>query len=182
MNETLESRHREGPADRRVRKKKISLAEYSKKRVSSDGRRSAGKPEGARALRIKENEILLTKETCCYKDDEARTSPTNCQEGYRLLCVVPGFNNADFFFFFFFFADLVVAGILEKRFSWRTRRPRELPIVECRQEWVLSCQYGAMGLKTWRALARSEVRRGKLPSTFGTSSSSSSSFFPLSFI
>lgn len=59
----LESRnHREeGPAaaDRRrvCKKKKISLAEYSKTRVSSDGRRSAGEPEGARS--IKENETRL---------------------------------------------------------------------------------------------------------------------------
>lgn len=59
----LESRHHreEEPAAayrRRVsKKKKISLAEYSKKSVSSDGRRSAGEPEGARSM--KENETLL---------------------------------------------------------------------------------------------------------------------------
>lgn len=97
LKETLESHHRDGPASRRVRKKKISLTEYSKKRVSSDGRRSAGEPEGAGARRIKKNEILLTKATCCYKDDEASASPANCQEGYQLLSAVPGFIFVMFF-------------------------------------------------------------------------------------
>lgn len=153
MKETRQSRHREGP-DRQARKK-ISLAEYSKKKVS--GGRSA-EPEGARST--KENEKLTN--ATCYKDEEARASPKNCQEGYRLLC--PGFDGVAF-------TDLV-AGILNQRsFLWRTRRLRELAIVEsrCRQAWGLSSQQGAMGLNTRRALPRSEVRRGKLSSMFGTS-------------
>lgn len=154
VKEIRESRHRE-ESDRQARKK-ISLAEYSKKKVS-DGR--SAEPEGA--CSTKENEKLTN--ATCHKDDEARASPKNRQEGYRLWC--PGFNNAAF-------ADLV-AGILNQRsFLRRTRRPRELEIVEsrCRQAWGLSSQQGAMGLKTRRALARSKVRRGKLPPTFGTSS------------
>lgn len=78
LKETRQPRDREGP-DRQARKK-ISLAEYSKKKVS-DGR--TAEPEGAHST--KENEMLT--DATCYKDDEARASPTNCQEGYRLLCL-----------------------------------------------------------------------------------------------
>lgn len=75
--ETRQARYREGP-DRQARKK-MSFAEYSKKRVS--GGRSA-EPDGARST--KENERLTN--ATGYNDDEPMASPTVGQEGYRLLC------------------------------------------------------------------------------------------------
>lgn len=85
--DTRQSHRREGP-DRQARKK-ISLAEYSKKKVSAGGRSSpkrSAEPEGGEgASSSKEVEKLMN--AASYKADEPMASPKNCQEEYRFLCL-----------------------------------------------------------------------------------------------
>lgn len=64
---------------RQARKKKMSLDEYSKRKVS---RGRSAEPEGASST--KENERLTN--AASYKDDGPMASPTICQGGYRFLC------------------------------------------------------------------------------------------------